>query len=110
MFHYLNNRYGDCRAKSLQNFPQTSLKVLQHSTKVESHPLQKSIRLMVCPISRSLMKQHEFQQSLKFSSSPGKLVHRSNVAPMEFCNKFLVQLHGEYKISLALWEHHVNVL
>ena len=56
------------------------------------------------------MKQHEFQQSLKFSSSPGKLVHRSNVAPMEFCNKFLVQLHGEYKISLALWEHHINVL
>ena len=26
------------------------------------------------------------------------------------CNRFLVRLHGEYNITLALWKHHVNLL
>ena len=55
-----------------------SLSLVQHTTHKEPHPLHKTLRLIVCPVSRSLTKQQDFQQKLLRSSCPpGELVQRN---------------------------------
>ena len=56
-----------------------SLSLVQHPTHKEPHPLHKTLRLMVCPVSGSLTKQQDFQQKLPRSSCPpGELVQRNS--------------------------------
>jgi hypothetical protein len=53
-----------------------------HPSQKKLHPLHKSLRLMVCPVSGNLSKQQAFQQRLPMSSCPpGDLVQRNNIVP-----------------------------
>ena len=54
--------------------------LLQKPAKKEPHPLHKSLRLMVCPVSGNPLRQQEFQKKLPMSScSPGELVRRNSM-------------------------------
>lgn len=53
--------------------------LIQHPTKKEPHPLHKSLRLLVCPVSGIITKQQDFQQQLPmFSCHPGELGQRNS--------------------------------
>ncbi len=56
--------------------------LIVHPSQKKLHPLHKSLRLMVCPVSGNLSKQQAFQQRLPMSSCPpGDLVQRNNIVP-----------------------------
>ena len=56
-----------------------STTLIQHPTRKEPHPMHRSLRLMVCPVSGNTLKQQDFQQKLPVSSCPlGELVQRNS--------------------------------